>query len=105
MARREGRNRKGDENEAQALKAVEKLSRFLEIPAVSFGGEAQIELAGNREAIVDGCQGILEYDENLVKINVGKMAVQFSGRNLCIRSMTQHSVIIEGYIVAIEFLT
>lgn len=105
MARKDSRNRKKQEGDVPVVKAAQKISRLLEIPTVSFGGDAQIELSGNKEAIIEGCQGILEYDENLVKLSLGKLAIKFTGRNLTIRSMTQSSVVVEGFIVNIEFLS
>ena len=64
-----------------------------------------IELSGNRELAVDGCRGILDYDMGLIKINCGKMVLKVTGRNLTIRCMTRDSMIINGFILSVEFIT
>ena len=32
----------------------------------------RMEFCGNREVTIDGSKGVLEYDENLIRINMGK---------------------------------
>ena len=34
-------------------------------------GNAHLEFFGNRKAIVEGCQGILEYDSDVVRVKAG----------------------------------
>ncbi|MGI5895739.1 MAG: YabP/YqfC family sporulation protein [Oscillospiraceae bacterium] len=68
-------------------------------------GITQIELLGNSEAVVEGCKGILEYDDNIIRIAIHKMEVKFSGIDLSIKSLNSESIIIEGQISGIEFLT
>ena len=102
---KKGRNR-GDDVAPQYKKTnIEKIESALELPSGMFGGLAHIELSGNREAIIEGCKGVLEYDENLVRINTGKMIIRFLGRDLTIRNLTDNSAIIEGYITSIEYMT
>ena len=78
----------------------------LDFPPGVFGREfSQISLSGNREAVVEGCCGVLEYENALIRLSLGKMMVQFTGRGLQIKCMTGDSVIIEGYILGIEFIS
>ena len=37
----------------------------------------RMEFCGNREVTIDGSKGVLEYDENLIRINMGKMVACF----------------------------
>lgn len=64
-----------------------------------------VELIGNREAVVEGCQGILEYDEGSVRVRAGRLVVRFTGRGLKIRCMTSDSLVVEGFLLGLEFLT
>lgn len=64
-----------------------------------------IEIKGNREAIIEGCKSITEYDENMVKINMHKMAISFFGRNMEIKCLTADSLVVRGFITSIEFMT
>ncbi len=63
-----------------------------------------IEINSNREAIIDGSNGILEYNENCIRVNTGKMIVAFKGRGLFIRCLSDCSMVIEGYINSIEYI-
>lgn len=103
MSKRPGAKRRNN-GETAAISPLEKLTDILDIPPTAFSGVPQIELAGNREAVIDGCQGILEYDEDNIKIATGKMAVRFTGRGLQIKVLTHDSAVIEGFIRNIEFM-
>ena len=63
-----------------------------------------MELANNTEAIVEGCTGILEYNADVIRINTEKYVIQFKGRSLTLKCMTQDSIIVNGYFFNIEFL-
>lgn len=75
------------------------------IPASMMAGISHMELNGNREAIVESCDGVLEYDDEVVKIRCGKRIIRFCGRELGIKCLTADSLVVEGYIVSIEFIT
>lgn len=81
-----------------------KLASFFEMPEAAMGSISHIEISGNTEAIVDGCQGVLQYDENVIKLNTAKMVVKFTGKRLQIKCMTNENAIISGYITGVEFL-
>lgn len=100
---RKRRRRTADDMPREAMPV--KLARALDIPEGVLSGFSQISLSGNREAVVEGCAGVLEYDSETVKLSLGKMMVQFAGRGLQIKCMTGESVIVEGYISRLEFLT
>ncbi len=50
------------------------------------------------------CQGVLEYDDKVVRINAGKLVVRITGRNLMLKYMTGDGVMVEGYFTSIAFL-
>ncbi len=100
--RESSRNRKPQKPDAPASR----IANALDIPpSVICTGLAQMELSGNREAVIDGCQGILEYDDTVVKLDTGKVMVRFIGRNMQIKSMTAESIVVTGFFNAIEFST
>jgi sporulation protein YqfC len=95
MKPKQNRNRKAAEAAPpEAKERLPKLSGALGIPPTALGGVPQIELAGNREALVDGCTAVLEYDEHVVKLSAGKLAIRFAGRNLQIRVLTHDSAVV-----------
>lgn len=63
-----------------------------------------IELKSNREIVIDGCKGIVEYDTEIIRINTGNMVVALTGRGLNIKCLTTSSVVICGFITGIEFV-
>lgn len=99
------RNRKSFDAAAAGLNAnLHKLTGMMGIPPTALPGVPQIELGGNREAVIDGCQGILEYSEDMIKLAAGKLTLRFTGRGLQIKVLTHDSAVIEGYIMSIEFI-
>ena len=65
--------------------------------------EIHIELNGNREALVEGCKGIVEYNDSTVRLNTAAGQIRFSGRSLQIACMTEDSMILRGYILGLEY--
>lgn len=63
-----------------------------------------MEINGNREVIMEGCRGVLEYDTDVVRIRTNRMTVCFTGRSLVIKCLTVDSLVVEGFITGIEFL-
>ncbi len=99
------RNHKKTDAVAGTGAGLRKLSGLLDIPPTAMPGITQIELGGNREAFVDGCQGVLEYDETSIKLLTGNMQTRFFGRGLQIKVLTHDSAVIEGFVMSIEFIT
>ena len=91
------------ENKKKKLRKI--LSPLSKSPLMSMLSPVRFEMKSNREVVVEGCKNIAEYDENVVRVNVKKMLVSFFGRNLKIRCLTPDSLIIEGFITSVEFMT
>ena len=81
-----------------------KVARALELPVGTFHEMAHVEFTGNREAFVEGIRGVLEYDENIIRLNSNKLILRFIGRGLNIKSYNDDSMVIEGYIISFEFM-
>lgn len=102
---KQSRNRKKNPEPEQPSGPKTGISRMFDIPQTALSGIPQIELAGNREAVVEGCQGVLEYDESVIRLSTGKMSIRFLGRGMQIRVLTHDSAVVEGFITNIEFIT
>jgi sporulation protein YqfC len=68
-----------------------------------FRDEPRIEMTGNREAVIDGCKGVVEYAENSIRLSLGEIVMSLSGDNLLIQSFDNDVVIISGQISDIDF--
>ena len=79
------------------------MSELLDLPGAVTTGEIQIELAGNTEAVISGCTGVLEYNPDTIRLAGKKLCVRFWGRGLGLKALTQNSAIVHGYILSMEF--
>lgn len=70
-----------------------------------FADEPKIEMLGNREMIIDGCKGVVEYDETIIKLSLGEYVLSLSGDNLLINSFDNSVAVISGQICEISFVS
>ena len=98
-------NNLATENRRKSRKKEHKdvLKTALDIPQVITPGVAHIEMDGNREVAIDGCRGILEYEEDKIKLNTGNLLVSFIGSNLEIKVYSDIQTVVVGDIISIEF--
>ncbi len=68
-----------------------------------FTDEPRIEMLGNREMIIDGCKGVVEYDETLIKLSLGNNVISISGDDLVISSFDNNVAVISGQVCGISF--
>lgn len=66
---------------------------------------SRIILQSNREAVVEGCLGIVQYTEEFIQLQMKKMQVKFYGRNLSINCFNTENVLITGEFQRIEYLS
>ncbi len=64
-----------------------------------------IEFTGNRQVLVEGSTGVLQYESEVVRINTKTMVVAFYGRDLTLKCISATGVIISGFITKTEFTT
>lgn len=65
--------------------------------------EIIIQMKGNREAVIEGCKGVAECDENRIAINLKRNKIYFHGKNISITNMENEKVEIEGYFTSVSF--
>ena len=101
MARRV-KSRAPDGRMARVSRRVEEA---LELPTGSLSGMARVELTGNRRAVVEGCRGILEYEDDTIRLNTTSGIVRFICRDLGMSCLTEDSAVVTGCILSVEFLS
>ena len=62
-----------------------------------------IELRSNRQAVIEGCAGILEYEETCVRLNCGTLLVALSGSELCLEQLAGSLVCVSGELLTLSF--
>jgi sporulation protein YqfC len=67
--------------------------------------EPKIEISGNREVIIDGCKGVVEYGEDSIKLNLGEVVLTLAGNGLVINSFDSSIAVITGQISDISFVS
>jgi len=82
----------------------QKAFHVLELPPGVLSDTAHIELIGDKEASIEGVKGVIAYEPNEVKLNIGQKILRFTGLNLCLKCLTDESAIVVGEIKSLEFL-
>lgn len=62
-----------------------------------------LEFSGNREVVLEGSRGVLEYSSETIRVNADGMIISFSGRGLDLRCISASALIIGGFITHVEF--
>lgn len=81
-----------------------KLSNFLELPQEVLLGISKIVLIGNNRLLVENCKGIVEFENQKIRLSTVNGLVKIQGENLIIKEITSESVIIIGEISSLKFL-
>ena len=59
---------------------------------------------GNCQIIIENIRGILDYNENCIKINTTVGIIKIDGDGLLIDNISDESIFIKGRIVRLEFI-
>lgn len=81
----------------------EAIDNIVEAPLLSQKGISHLDVTGNKEVVVTGCHGVLEYDDDVVCLNLQNHCVRFRGEGLKIRTLLDDEAMITGCIMSIEF--
>lgn len=79
------------------------LGKLAETSQVTFLPSVRIELLSNKQAVIDGCKGILEYSDCCIRLSADRMILKFTGTNLEIKCLTDQSAVIEGFLLTVEY--
>ncbi len=61
------------------------------------------EITGNKRVVLDGCDGLLDFNDELVILKSGKLKIKIDGKNLKISVFTDDTAVIDGYISSVNF--
>ena len=85
-------------------KVLKKTGESLREAAADLLPPMRVELLSDREAVVDGCRGILEYSECCIRLCTGAVTVRFTGEGLQMRNFGSLGAVVEGRIRSVEFV-
>lgn len=63
----------------------------------------RVELCANKQAVVEGCEGVLAYSETGVRLNCGALVLELEGASLCLNHLSESLVCISGVLTALRF--
>jgi len=69
----------------------------------AFKEKSNIEIISNTSAIIEGCHGVLEYSDKIIRIGFKDFSVAFLGRRLNLKYISSTSLVVEGFFTGIEF--
>lgn len=84
-------------------KALKRTGETLREAAADLLPPMRVELLSDREAVVDGCRGILEYSESCIRLCTGALTVRFTGEGLTMRNFGGLGAVVEGKIRSVDF--
>lgn len=82
---------------------LEELSDHLHLPADILTGAPIITATGRNEICLENYKGIIEYNDNLVKVQTKACRICIEGKKLNILYFTEDEMRITGYIQAIYY--
>ena len=65
--------------------------------------DVHIDLLSDRRIYIDGCKGLLEYRENIVRVSLFKKTLTVLGSDLQLENMTEDSISLSGKIDGLSF--
>ena len=83
---------------------VKSATEKLTAEAASAMPSLRIELLQNRQAIVEGSRGVLEYSTECIRLSSDRLIIRFTGSGLMLKTFDSSSAIVEGRIDNIEFM-
>ena len=66
-------------------------------------GGPVVELYGNRQAVVDGCDGIVDYDQDRVVLRAGRLTLEIRGEEMRLTRLTESSAVIRPRTRQVEY--
>ncbi len=75
----------------------------VDFPAGALEKGANITLFSNKEAVIDGCYGIIEYSDCFIKLSIGNQVIALTGCDFDIFDYTDCSITVRGFIKGLEF--
>ncbi|MEG2597159.1 MAG: YabP/YqfC family sporulation protein [Oscillospiraceae bacterium] len=104
MTKKPSRNRCNDGSKFLPSPAEKKtLFEAFKEPIKNLFFEPQMQLIGNSELFIEGCQSILEYDDMMITLLVGKRKLLIMGRELTVSGYTDSSITVKGFFQGLEW--
>ncbi len=64
---------------------------------------AFIQITNNKSIVVDGCDSIIDFNDELIELRSGKLKISILGKKLNIKIFIDNTSVIEGIIQNVSF--
>lgn len=81
----------------------EKITEVLELPKEIVLNVPRLTMIGMSNLIIENYKGIMEYDNNRIRLNTSLGVLKITGQRLVIREITSEDIMVDGDIQGIEF--
>jgi sporulation protein YqfC len=94
---------KNEKKNTKALKTVRtKISDITELPYELVLNLPKITIIGDMQAVIENHKGILEYENNSIRINSSIGMIKITGENLTIKNIMAEEIIVFGSIFMVQ---
>lgn len=90
--------------ETEKLSFRERVAEMLDMPKEWVGDSPMISMVGNREVMVEGCKGIIEYTANTIRLNAMRYMIKISGADLELKAVASEYIHVYGKIAGVEYV-
>ncbi|HHV71165.1 MAG TPA: sporulation protein YqfC [Clostridia bacterium] len=87
-----------------AKKVTSQVADLFEIPRDIVMNLPKLTLIGNMLMYLENHRGIIQYDPELIRVNLMRGELRISGQNLIIRSIISEEIVVEGRIDQVSFV-
>ncbi len=62
-----------------------------------------VQILGNKEIIIDGCDGVINYNENSVSVKSNRLKITIEGENMRIKTLSDKDISLKGFIKSVNY--
>lgn len=93
-----------DKDAAPKKRFREKFSDVFELPKEVVLNIPKITMIGDGNLFIENYKGIIEYENDNIRINTSKGIIRIAGMGLEIKQLTSENILIDGSIRVLEFM-
>lgn len=90
-------------SEGNRKKLQESIADFFELPKELLCNLPRITLIGDIQMLLENYGGIIEYNDQLLRLKIKEGEVVVTGKNLKIKNFLYNELLIEGNIISVEY--
>ena len=98
-----GKNDRDNNGKLMKKQKIDVVTEFLALPVDTMRNFPTIQIRGNREIVIDGCNSLLSYDSASVVIDTRFCRIDINGKELKLRNFNDKIISVKGLIRKIEF--